>query len=99
MMPLGLELNKMKPPLIVCAAMLMEDGLIVTGVRHFSPDMRAVLKRLYGEGYHLKVKEQGFIDMKGQFLSREAAWKVAKENGQIRYEVSRPGTLFSENLY
>lgn len=89
----------MKPPLIVCAAMLMEDGLIVTGVRHYSPDMRAVLKRLYGEGYWLKEKEQGFIDIKGQFLSREAAWKVAEENGQIRYEVSRPGTLFSENLY
>lgn len=79
--------------------MLMEDGLIVTGVRHYSPDMRALLSRIYGAGYHARVKEQGFIDSRGQFLSREAAWKVAEENGQIRYEVSRPGTLFSENLY
>lgn len=58
-------------PKIVCAAMLMKDGLIVPGVRHFSPDMRLVLKRVYGEGYHLEVQEQGFIDSKGTFLSRE----------------------------
>jgi len=89
----------MKPPLIVCAAMLMEDGLVVPGIRHYSPDMRTALFGLYGVGYHLKVKEQGFVDNRGQFLNREDAWKVAEENGQIRYEVSRPGTLFSENLY
>ncbi len=102
-------------PRIVSAAMLMEDGLIVPGVRHFSPDMRAVLKRIYGEGYHLKVKEQGFIDSKGSFLSREAAWKIADGLGQIRiYHPRGPeygpsilraagegdeGDLFSENLY
>lgn len=33
-------------PRIVSAAMLMRDGLIVPGVRHYSPDMRAVLFRL-----------------------------------------------------
>lgn len=31
----------MSSPRIVCAAMRMDDGLIVTGVRHYSPDMRA----------------------------------------------------------
>lgn len=93
--------------------MLMEDGLIVPGVRHFSPDMRAVLKRIYGDGYHLKVVEQGFIDAKGRFLSREDAWRVADQHGQIFLfdprEESRliprapkqgdVDTLFSENLY
>jgi hypothetical protein len=79
--------------------MLMDDGLIVTGVRHFSPDMRAVMFKAYGPGYWLREKEQGFIDSMGTFLNREDAWKVAEENGQIRYQVSRPGTLFSENLY
>ncbi len=86
-------------PRIVSAAMLMDDGLIVPGVRHFSPDMRAVLKRIYGEGYHLRVKEQGFIDSRGAFLSREDAWAVAERNGQIRERVSVPGTLYSESLY
>lgn len=98
---------------VVSAAMLMEDGLIVTGVRHFSPDMRAVLKRIYGEGYHRRVKEQGFIDAGGNFLSRKAAWKVADFHGQIfLYDPSGKGRLvsqprrrgedkelFSENLY
>jgi hypothetical protein len=81
-------------PRIVCAAMLMDDGLIVTGVRHFSPDMRAIMKRVYGEGYHLKVKSQGFIDAMGKFLTREEAWKVAELHGQIfLYDPSGRGRL------
>lgn len=84
---------------IVSAAMLMEDGLIVPGVRHFSPDMRAVLHRIYGDGYHLKVKEQGFIDAKGNFVDRNEAWLTALAYDQIREQVSTPGTLYSENLY
>ncbi len=79
--------------------MLMQDGLIVPGVRHFSPEMRVVLKRIYGEGYHLKVKEQGFIDTHGNFLDRKAAWKRAEFTEQIRRNVSSPGKLYSENLY
>jgi len=65
---------------VVSAAMLMKDGLIVPGVRHFSPDMRAVLERIYGEGYHLKVKEQGFIDAKGNFLTRKEAKNMFGEH-------------------
>lgn len=109
---------------VVCAAMLMDDGLIVTGVRHFSPDMRATLRRLYGTGlrlfgrwvlkpYHMRVKEQGFIDAQGRFLSREEAWQRADLHGQIfLYDpsdsgglIAQParqgaeGVLFSENLY
>ncbi len=84
---------------IVSAAMLMDDGLIVAGVRHFSPDMRATLHRIYGDGYHRRVKEQGFIDIRGKFLDRETAWKRAETTGQIREQVSVPGTLYSENLY
>lgn len=84
---------------VVCAAMLMKDGSIITGIRHFSPEMRETMKRIYGEGYHLKVKEQGFVDQFGKFLSRKKAWKVAEKEGQIIREVSGPGTLYSENLY
>ena len=84
---------------IVCAAMLMDDGLIVTGVRHFSPDMRATLKRIYGDGYHLHVKEQGFIDTSCKFLDRQQAWNRAVITNQIFKSVSTPDTLYSENLY
>lgn len=86
-------------PRLVSAAMLMDDGLIVPGVRHFSPDMRAVLDRIYGGAYKHRVKEQGFIDARGAFLDREQAWERAEATGQIREQVSTPGTLYSENLY
>ncbi len=83
------------PQRVVCAAMLMDDGLIVTGIRHFSPDMRATLARVYGNGfrlfdrwclkpYHLRVVEQGFVDQFGTFLTREEAWVIADREGQIR---------------
>mgnify|MGYP006921350496 CR=1 FL=1 len=84
---------------VVSAAMLMDDGLIVPGVRHYSPEMRHVLRRIYGDGYHHRVKEQGFINSVGEFLSRETAWERAKLHGQILKAVSKPGVLFSENLY
>ena len=84
---------------VVCAAMLMEDGLIVTGVRHFSPEMRLVLHRIYGDGYHLRVVEQGFVDQWGEFMNREDAWVVALSQGQVLKEVASAGTLYSENLY
>lgn len=86
-------------PLIVCAAMKMNDGFVVVGIRHYSPEMRKVLNRLYGPAYKRRVEEQGFVDQFGNFLTREDAWKVAEDKGQIRRQVSAPGTLFSENLY
>ena len=84
---------------IVCAAMLMNDGVIVTGVRHFSPDMRIVMSRIYGDGYHLKVREQGFITTAYTFVNRKDAWVIAEAGGQIKRQCSTPGTLYSENLY
>lgn len=85
--------------LVVCAAMKLKDGHIITGIRHFSPEMRATMKLIYGDGYHLKVEEQGFVDQWGVFMSREEAWDVAKAAGQIRREVASAGELWSENLY
>lgn len=85
----------MRPPQrVVCAAMLMNDGHIVTGIRHFSPDMRETMRRLYPRfwllrilgfksKYHLKVKRQGFVDQYGKFLDREHAWRIADASGQI----------------
>jgi hypothetical protein len=101
------------PIRIVCAAMRMKDGVVVPGVRHFSPEMRIVLHRMYGDKYHLKVEEQGFVDQFGAFHSREDAWKIARLNGQIirptgwegnaawqaPERLDENGMLFSENLY
>lgn len=90
--------------------MLMDDGHIITGIRHYSPEMRTTLRRIYGKGikllwfwlkkpYHLRVKNQGFVDQYGIFVSRADAWYIAKSAGQIIREVSVPGELYSENLY
>lgn len=85
--------------LVVAAAMLMDDGDVIVGVRHYSLEMRKTLAKAYGEKYHLHVVEQGFVDQSGNFLSRAEAWNIAESEGQIRREVSSPGTLYSENLY
>lgn len=82
---------------VVSAAMLMDDGLVVPGVRHFSPEMQAVLHRIYGTNYHLRVKMQGFVDARGNFLTREEAWVRADQNGQIfLYDPSGKGRLIQQ---
>lgn len=93
------------PERVVCAAYVMKDGFIVSGVRHLSPDMRATMERIYGEGYWEKISrenhhiEGGFINQFGEYLTREEAWVIAVERGQIFREVSSPGALYSECLY
>ena len=77
------ELVNSLPPRIVCAAMLMKDDTIITGIRHFSPDMRSVMQKIYGDKYHLQVQEQGFVDQFGTFYNRKDAWHIADKNGQI----------------
>lgn len=89
----------MNPPYIVCAANRHNDSkLVICGARHFDSIMRAAMKACGGFPYWLNC-EQGFIDDQGTFYTREEAWEIAKEKGQIRREVSVEGTLFSENLY
>ena len=85
------------PRLVVCAAMLKE-GRIVTGARHFDKIMRAQMEASEGIAWWKSCK-QGFIDQFGDFMDRTEAWNVAIAQGQIRREVSGPGTLYSENLY
>lgn len=93
------------PAKIVCAAMLMVDTHVVTGIHHFSPEMVATLKRLYGEKYHVFVQEQGFVDASGSFLTRKQAWRRAIETGQIPpppddfTALLLSHDLFSEDLY
>lgn len=88
---------------IACAALRHPSGLILAGVRHFSPDMRAMIARLEQTGItpeSWNSAQQGFLDNKGLFLSREQAWRIAEAAGQIRPHPSvRPGTLHSEDLY
>lgn len=86
------------PRRVVCAANRFEDGHIILGIRHWSPDMHlsAVL-----QGYDARTKhEQGFVDQFGAFLTRQEAFKIALSQGQYRpYDPYNIGTLYSEDLY
>ena len=96
---------------VVCAAIRHQNGTIICGARHYDPIMRANIRELFHcipEPHYIDAArddgwyscEQGFIDNKGQWLTREQAWAVAERAGQIRYpNVSVPGVLYSENLY
>ena len=89
---------------IVCAAMRNSAGDIVTGARHYDGIMRQHIERLReSHGHDVWSKNdiaQGFIDQRGEFLTREEAHKVAAEAGQIiRRCGGDEGKLFSENLY
>lgn len=105
---------------VICAAMLMDDGMIVSGVRHFSPDMRLTLERIYGRGipiwsrldgariwlkkpYWHRVKDHGFIDRRGQFLTRKEAFARVLLTKQCPHLDGVPAgssaELFSEDLY
>jgi hypothetical protein len=91
---------------IVCAAIRAADGAVLLGVRHYSRDMHDQIEaRRDGAKFtHRHDPDQGFVDQHGQYLTREEAYAVAKEAGQI----VRPGAcgegldgpkLYSEGLY
>lgn len=105
-------MEEKKPELIVCAAIkfiertqreinLNRNGveLIVPMVRHYSPDGREVLESIKSN-CELKELEQGFITNKGRFVGRKEAFKIAKENNQIKFDIGyNTKFLFSEMLY
>lgn len=102
---------------IVCAAVQMtfcfHDGTseirTFCSPRHWDVVMRSLIGVLDEAYYERKVSEvQGFIDQRGNFLTREQAWLIAQRNGQIKYRCGADeyqldgvltGRLFSENLY
>jgi hypothetical protein len=87
---------------VVCAACKMSDGTLVLGARHGDGCMIATADRLGKKRSH-DPDDQGFIDQRGVFMTRQEAWKVAEAAGQILYrcggDTRDGGTLYSENLY
>ena len=85
------------PRLVVCAA-IQKEGRIICGLRHLDMIMRNQLLAVDARGGH--GWEQGFMDNRGAFMSREEALTVAKVAGQIRRRCGGDERqLFSENLY
>ncbi len=87
------------PQRVVCAANRCKDtGAIVLGIRHYCPLMRANISAM--NITNLVDFEQGFVDQRGNFLTREEAHVIATREGQIVRRVGGDRVkLFSENLY
>lgn len=82
---------------VVCAANLFLCGTIILGARHWDPLMHQQAKAYGLRGGN---EDQGFIDQWRVFMTREEAWIVAEEAGQIVYRGNwGDGVLYSENLY
>ena len=97
------NLNKLKyvpRERVVCSANKLKDGTLILGVRHGDFLMINTLRdsRLGDEGFH--EAEQGFINQRGEFLTRKQAWIVAFNANQIIRRVGGDeGILYSENLF
>lgn len=84
-------------PIRIVAAAIQRDGVVFTGVRH-----GYIIQQMVDVGYLTDMNkpvlgsEQGFIDSRGNYWSRENAWQVAFEAGQIKKGHS---TLYSEDLW
>ena len=91
---------------VVCAANRYGE-LIVCGARHYDMVMHSQLKQMKEDKLFAFEQagraEQGFIDNRGQFLTREEALILATEAGQLvgRIKTGNPDSkeLFSEDLY
>ncbi len=83
---------------IVCAALLDDRGRMVIGPRHYDVVMQEAIKSLGGDW---RKAEQGFIDQRGAFMTREEAFEVATAAKQIRVKTGNPESreLFSEDIY
>jgi len=88
------------PVLIVCAAMRSsKTGAIICGARHYDPIMHETIKAMGGKEV-LGHLEQGFIDQRGNFLTRAESHIIAEREYQIRRRCGGDTKeLFSENLY
>jgi hypothetical protein len=83
---------------VVCAACRIGD-IVLAGARHFDTIMHSQLQAMRLDRGQIGMAEQGFVDQFGIFLTRQEAYKLAEEKGQINGEPNIPGTLFSEDLY
>ena len=87
---------------IVCAANISSDEeVMLIGARHWDGLMHQQADMHPDKNF--PIHGQGFIDQYGKWHSRQDAWKIAEEAGQIRRRCggddSDGGTLCSENLY
>ena len=85
---------------VVCAAIrCKQQDIVIATPRRFDTMTHKLLNAVKGEGTEKWEWEQGFIDSRGNFLTREEALVVAEESRQHLFDTIRHEQLFSENLY
>lgn len=95
--------------MLICAALLVQveglDHLTTLPCRRHGDGFKILEDLGYAPKTKYKVVSQGFIDHKGNFLNRVAAWEHAVECGQLS-ETTRwykddhaDCELYSEDLY
>lgn len=83
---------------VVCAAIRHSNGLVICGARHFDEIMVRQIE--FGADLDWRTAEQGFINQRCEFLTREQAWGVAYAAQQIVRDAGWcTGMLHSEHLY
>lgn len=90
--------------IILCAAIRF-NNTIICGYRH--GDCYDVIKKLIpniSESELPDRNDQGFLTSTNRFVDRKEAWKIAKENNQIKFglkasDFGEDSILISENLY
>ena len=86
---------------VVCAAIRAADGSLLLGIRHYSRDMHEQIEqRKDGHKFtHRNDEDQGFVDQYGVYMTREEAYRVASEAGQVVYPSLCGGALDGPKLY
>ncbi len=85
----------------VAAAAVKVRGRIFTGTSHKVAVIAAAHSLGLEPGAVWASMTAGFTTTTGRFVSRAEAWKIAKREGQLRWDNSRPGVtleLRSEDL-
>jgi len=76
----------------IVEAAIKQNDIVYTGRRHHN-----VIESMKGE-YDGNIATQGFIDNRGNFLTRSEAAHIALNTGQID-KLKWPPLLYSEDLY
>lgn len=100
------EIDSLQPGRRVVAAANRYGDLICVGARHGSPAMWSQLKAVKEdrllEADKMGRAEEGFVDQWDVFMTREEAYDVAMESGQIntvRLKSAAFGKLHSEDIH
>ena len=85
---------------VVCAAIrCKQHDITIASPSHFDTMTHKLLDAVKGYESNKWEWEYGFIDSRGNFLTREEALVVAEESRQHLFDAIRHERLFSENLY